>query len=160
MKKLLNVLRKPFDIFSENLKDSIGRDDLREKVWRWDWNHHALLISHMEGKFVTRIMSSERAERGGRKDKLGYSALRKRVASCVKTLHNGDVIIKNIPMINQGAKGYCSPATWERYLRYLTFQPICISSPWLPTPLQAVEPTHMKSKRRAHPYYPLMDAIS
>ena len=100
-------------------RDSIGRGDLREKVWRWDWNHHALLLSHMEGKFVTlRIMPSERAERGGRKDKLGYSALRKRVASCVKTLHNGDVIIKNIPMIDQGAKGYCSPATWERYLRY------------------------------------------
>ena len=100
-------------------RDSIGRGDLREKVWRWDWNHHALLLSHMEGKFVTlRIMPCERAERGGRSDKLGYSALRKRVASCVKTLPNGDVIIKNIPMINQGAKGYCSPATWERYLRY------------------------------------------
>ena len=100
-------------------RDSIGRDDMREKVWRWDWNHHALLLSHMEGKFVTlRIMSCERAERGGRNDKLGYNALRTRVANCVKTLHNGDVIIKNIPMINQGAKGYCSPATWERYLRY------------------------------------------
>ena len=111
-KTLRHLLGKP-------RRDSLGRDDMREKVWRWDWNHHALLLSHMEGKFVTlRIMSCERAERGGRNYKLGYNALRTRLASCVKTLHNGDVIIKNIPMINQGAKGYCSPATWERYLRY------------------------------------------
>ena len=111
-KTLRHLLGKP-------RRDSIGRDDMREKVWRWDWNHHALLLSHMEGKFVTlRIMTCERAERGGRNDKLGYNALRTRVANCVKTLHNGDVIIKNIPMIDQGAKGYCSPATWERYLRY------------------------------------------
>lgn len=31
---------------------------------------------------------------------------------------NGDVLIGNIPMINQGGKGYCVPATVERVLRY------------------------------------------
>lgn len=109
---LRNQLGKP-------RRDSIGREDLREKVWRWDWNKHALLLSHVEGKFVTlRIMPHERADRGGRQDKLGYKALRNRIANCIKILPNGDVSIKNIPMIDQGKKGYCSPATWERYLRY------------------------------------------
>ena len=32
---------------------------------------------------------------------------------------NGDVIIKNIPMIDQGPKGYCVPATWARYFNYI-----------------------------------------
>ena len=112
IEKAAQRLEKTLRHLPEASQRSIGRDDMREKVWRWDWNHHALLLSHMEGKFVTlRIMSCERAERGGRNYKLGYNALRTRLASCVKTLHNGDVIIKNIPMINQGAKG-----TAPRYL--------------------------------------------
>jgi hypothetical protein len=32
---------------------------------------------------------------------------------------NGDVIVSEMPMVDQGPKGYCVPATWERYLRYM-----------------------------------------
>jgi hypothetical protein len=32
---------------------------------------------------------------------------------------NGDVVITDIPMVDQGPKGYCVPATWERYLRFI-----------------------------------------
>jgi len=32
---------------------------------------------------------------------------------------NGDVILTDMPMVNQGPKGYCVPATWERALRYM-----------------------------------------
>jgi hypothetical protein len=35
------------------------------------------------------------------------------------TKANGDVLIGNIPMVDQGPKGYCVPATFERYLRYM-----------------------------------------
>jgi hypothetical protein len=31
---------------------------------------------------------------------------------------NGDVVIKNVPMVDQGPKGYCAVATAERVLRY------------------------------------------
>jgi len=31
---------------------------------------------------------------------------------------NGDVVIKNVPMVDQGPKGYCAVATTERVLRY------------------------------------------
>ena len=101
-------------------RDSLGKDALREKVWRWDWNGHAIMLSLQEGKYVAlRIMPVERAERGGRIEKVKDDALRARMASCVERRENGDVIVRNIPMVNQGPKGYCSPATWERYLRYL-----------------------------------------
>ena len=30
-----------------------------------------------------------------------------------------NVVVTDIPMVDQGPKGYCVPATWERYLRYL-----------------------------------------
>tara|TARA_E500000178_G_scaffold156734_1_gene156526 strand:+ start:2892 stop:4256 length:1365 start_codon:yes stop_codon:yes gene_type:complete len=100
-------------------RDSLGRGDLREKVWRWDWNDHALMVSLMEGKYAAlKIMPAPRADRGGRIDSLGYTQLRQRATQNVARRPNGDTIIQNIPMIDQGPKGYCSPATWERYLRY------------------------------------------
>lgn len=35
---------------------------------------------------------------------------------------NGDVYIEGVPMVNQGRKGYCVPATMERVLRYYGFE--------------------------------------
>jgi hypothetical protein len=101
-------------------RDTLGKGDLREKVWRWDWNSHAIMLTMQEGKYAAlRIMPSERADRGGRVGKIKEGDLKKRMASCVERRDNGDVVIRNIPMIDQGPKGYCSPATWERYLRYM-----------------------------------------
>jgi len=112
------------DVLAQKLgkpkRDSLGSGDLREKVWRWDWNGHAIMLSHQEGKYVAmRIMPVQRAERGGRIEKVSDDELRERIASCVERRDNGDVIVRNVPMVDQGPKGYCSPATWERYLRYL-----------------------------------------
>lgn len=64
-------------------------------------------------------MPTERADHGGRMDHISEGELKARMASCVVGRDNGDVVINNIPMVNQGPKGYCSPATWERYLRYM-----------------------------------------
>lgn len=108
------------ELLGEPQRDSLGREDLREKVWRWDWYEHAIMLSLQEDRYIAvRIMPIERAERGGRMDKLTGNSLKKRMAACVTRRENGDVTISNIPMINQGPKGYCSPATWERYLRYM-----------------------------------------
>lgn len=101
-------------------RDALGKGDLREKVWRWDWNGHAIMLSLQEGKYAAlRIMPVDRADRAGRVEKITEGALKKRMAECVERRENGDVVIRNIPMVNQGPKGYCSPATWERYLRYM-----------------------------------------
>ena len=101
-------------------RDTIGKSSMREKVWRWDWNDQAILLSMQEGKYaMLRILPVELADRSGKVEKIDSDELRERMQSCVEKRDNGDVVIKNIPMIDQGPKGYCSPATWERYLRYL-----------------------------------------
>lgn len=101
-------------------RDSLGKETLREKVYRWDWNNHAIMLSLQEGKYAAlRIMPSDRADRAGRVDKIASGELKKRMAACVERRENGDVVVRNIPMIDQGPKGYCVPATWERYLRYM-----------------------------------------
>ncbi len=110
---LISALGKP-------KRDTLGRGEMRETVWRWNWNEHALLLSLQEGKYAAlRIMPTARADRSGRGEKITEGALKKRMTSCVERRDNGDVIIRNIPMVDQGPKGYCSPATWERYLRYM-----------------------------------------
>ncbi len=110
---LVSLLGKP-------KRDSLGNGNLREKVWRWDWNEHAIMLSLQEGKYTAlRIMTTKRADQAGRVAKLTDDELKKRMAACVERRDNGDVLIHNIPMVDQGPKGYCSPATWERYLRYL-----------------------------------------
>ena len=107
-------------LLGEPMRDSLGKGDLREKVWRWDWNGHAIMLSLQEAKYTAlRIMPTDRADRAGRMSKLTDDELKQRMASCVERRENGDVVIRNIPMIDQGPKGYCSPATWERYLRYM-----------------------------------------
>jgi len=107
-------------ILGKPKRDTLGKGDLREKVWRWDWNGHAIMLSVAEGKYAAlRIMTTDRADRSGRVEKITEADLKKRMASCVERRENGDVVIRNIPMVDQGPKGYCSPATWERYLRYM-----------------------------------------
>ncbi len=107
-------------LLGEPERDSLGQDALREKVLRWNWNGHAILLSQQEGKYsAVRVMPTARANAAGRVEKISDDELKRRLASCVEKRENGDVLIRNIPMINQGPKGYCVPATWERYLRYM-----------------------------------------
>ena len=44
--------------------------------------------------------------------------LRQRLRQRVTRRENGDVVLDRIPMVDQGPKGYCVPATFERVLRY------------------------------------------
>ncbi len=92
----------------------------REDVLRWDWNGHALLLSVQEGSYVgLRLIRPEFADQRGRVERVSGRDLRTSLADRVKRRDNGDVIVTDIPMVDQGPKGYCVPATWERYLRYL-----------------------------------------
>ena len=64
------------------------------------------------------IVSQEEAENRGRTDLISDSKMKERLAKNVTHADNGDVVIDNIPMVNQGPKGYCVPATFERAMRY------------------------------------------
>jgi len=93
-----------------------GQDD---NVHRWDWNGQSILLIHPEEKYlILRIVPTEQLD-NHRAHVLESSELRKQLAARVEHRPNGDVILKDIPMVDQGPKGYCVPATWERDLRYL-----------------------------------------
>ena len=97
-----------------------GGSETRERVVRWDWQGHSFLLSSPQGKYVSlRIVPLAVAENNGKAEGIAHDDLKALLLQRVKQADSGDVVVSEIPMVDQGPKGYCVPATWERYLRYL-----------------------------------------
>jgi hypothetical protein len=97
-----------------------GGSETREQVKRWDWQGHAFLLSAPKDKYVTlRIVPVAFADDYGKADAIDRDDLKAMLLKRVKQTDSGDVVVSDIPMVDQGPKGYCVPATWERYLRFL-----------------------------------------
>ena len=97
-----------------------GGSETREQVKRWDWQGHAFLLSTPRDTYVTlRIVPTAVADNYGKADNIDHDDLKALLLKRVSRTDSGDVVVTDIPMVDQGPKGYCVPATWERYLRFL-----------------------------------------
>jgi hypothetical protein len=91
----------------------------RKRVPRWDWQGAAFLLDARKGEFVmVRILPAAQADERGSSERRTDNAVKQDLAANVASEANGDVWIRNIPMVDQGEKGYCAVATAERILRY------------------------------------------
>lgn len=109
------------DLLGEAERMNLGRYDMKERVSRWDWQGHAILLSRQDGEYVSlRIMPPAIADNRGFDTRITKADMRDRLMNHVVREPNGDVLIQGIPMVDQGPKGYCVPATFERYLRFLS----------------------------------------
>lgn len=105
-------------VFGEGKAQRYGEGDTRRKITRWDWNGHAFLLSNEPGEYVSlAVVSTEMADSGGKSARMTDAALKQRLITNVRHEKNGDVVISEIPMVDQGPKGYCVPATFERAMR-------------------------------------------
>ena len=92
----------------------------REEVHRWDWKDVAILLNSHNGEYTSlKIIPTDVADHHGTVEVTDRDQMRDLLASRVVKRDNGDVILSDIPLVDQGPKGYCVPATWERYLRYM-----------------------------------------
>ncbi len=100
--------------------DKFGQgSQTRELVKRWDWNGHAILLAAPRDEYAAvRILPVAVADLQG-KSRIPDAELRERLSTRIEKRQNGDVVLKDIPMVDQGPKGYCVPATWERVMRYM-----------------------------------------
>ncbi|MEM6279415.1 MAG: C39 family peptidase, partial [Verrucomicrobiota bacterium] len=97
-----------------------GEGESRVNAERWDWAGHSFLLSHVEGEYVSlSIQTTEAADDRGRTARVPDSVIRERARGFVERRENGDVVVTNVPMVDQGPKGYCVPATAERVMRFL-----------------------------------------
>ena len=91
----------------------------RESAERWDHEGTAFLLIEQKGEYVVlRVLPAESADAGGRPRRVTDAALRERMKAGVVFRENGDVLVGNIPMVDQGPKGFCVPATYARVLLY------------------------------------------
>ena len=107
-------------LLGEAERQKFGEGESRVDVLRWDWAGHSFLLSHVEEEYVSlSIQTVEFAEDRGRVSRVPDSVIRERARGFIERRENGDVVITNIPMVDQGPKGYCVPATAERCMRFL-----------------------------------------
>ncbi len=105
-------------VLGEGKTERYGEGKTRRTVTRWDWNGHAFLVSNEEGEYVSlAVVPTATADSGGRTAMTRDAEVKARLISSVVTDPNGDVHITQIPMVDQGPKGYCVPATFERVMR-------------------------------------------
>lgn len=116
------------EVIAEKLTKALGEGEAqyygekedKRKVQRWNHGDHAFLLSSLEGEYTSLlVVPAEDADAQGKVKFVGDSELRKIQITNVMTSENGDVWIDNIPMVDQGPKGYCAPATFERAMRYM-----------------------------------------
>ena len=114
------LIEKLEGILGKGRRQNFGQGSAKRKVMRWDWNDHSFLVSEAEGEFVSlSIDKSEIADKRGKQTKVADMHIRRVHQANVEKRTNGDVVIMNIPMVDQGPKGYCVPATFERCMRYM-----------------------------------------
>ncbi len=107
-------------LFGDVQDVSFGSDAVtRENMQRWDWNGVSFLLTSHENKYnLLRIVPTALADANGRTERIPRDEISAKLSGAVEHRPNGDIIITQIPMADQGPKGYCVPATWERVLRY------------------------------------------
>ena len=114
------LTKKLEEVLGKGRRQNFGQGSAKRKVMRWDWNEHSFLVSVAEGEFVSlSIEKSEVADKRGKQEKVADMHIRRIHEANVEKRNNGDVVIMNIPMVDQGPKGYCVPATFERCMRYM-----------------------------------------
>lgn len=109
-----------------------GKSTLHVKALQWETEHGIIRLSYgvtaekkvrnkqgeIKGRpeFIRLTLASDRAmmNKGGTRDKVSNRDLR----DSVKHEEDGTVWIEGIPMVDQGSKGYCVPATLARVFAY------------------------------------------
>ena len=107
-------------LLGASTKQRFGEGESRVEVDRWDWAGHSFLLSHVPDEYVSlAIQTVAAADNRGSTARVSDAVIRERSRGFIEKRDNGDVIISNIPMVDQGPKGYCVPATAERCMRFL-----------------------------------------
>ncbi len=105
-------------VLGEGKTERYGEGKTRRKITRWDWNGSAFLLSNEENEYVSlAIVPTEAADAGGRSGLTKDADVKSRLIASIVKSDNGDVSLSEIPMVDQGPKGYCVPATFERAMR-------------------------------------------
>ena len=107
------------NLFGPSRSVSLGRfQQTREQADRWDWRGHSFLLVEQPGEYVALRILPTAVLDDADSSKKAFAAAKQDLPHRLEKRPNGDVLISDLPMSDQGRKGYCVPATFERLLRY------------------------------------------
>lgn len=95
-----------------------GKQSKRMSYW---FCREAAIAVELESREFLMLHIVPREQGGRRKTQSSTNRLDRAKIDLTKNIRrekNGDVFIEGVPMVDQGSKGYCVPATLERYFRY------------------------------------------
>ncbi len=127
-RELSKLLKQDYKVIESRLtevlgpasKQRYGEGNLRRSVQRWDYTQHVFILSYVKKKYVgLEIIPKAFADAGGKTVRVSDIELRDRLEKNIVKEKTGDVYLKNLPMIDQGPKGYCVPATAASVLSYM-----------------------------------------
>lgn len=127
LRGLQDAMRKDKAILESSLKALFG--DARpartgrfatvaEAGQRWDWKGHTFLLIAPPNEYVLLRILPTTSFDDADADRKSFTSAKANLSKRVEHRENGDVLISDLPMVDQGRKGYCVPATFERVLRY------------------------------------------
>lgn len=106
--------------FGSSVNGAFGSGRQTQRVTYWFCREAAIAVEMEKSEFLMlHIIPREQSAR--RKVQRSTNRLDRTQLELTKHIRreqNGDVFIEGIPMVDQGSKGYCVPATLERYFRY------------------------------------------
>lgn len=85
---------------------------------RWDWKGHTFMLVTPQNEYVALRIVPTTVFDDADSSRKAFAAAKATLSKRVERRENGDVLITDLPMVDQGRKGYCVPATFERVLRY------------------------------------------
>tara|TARA_B100000963_G_scaffold290440_1_gene260256 strand:+ start:809 stop:2248 length:1440 start_codon:yes stop_codon:yes gene_type:complete len=128
IKRFEEIMENDVEIITSNLtsllgnpsNQKFGEGESRTSVKRWDWSGHSFLLAYVPEEYVALSIETVKfSDDRGKLTRTSDSEIREKIRNCVEVRENSDVIINDIPMVDQGPKGYCAPATVERCMRFM-----------------------------------------
>ncbi len=92
-------------------KKLVGRLGTPRQPDQWLWTGTRFLMQDTGDSLILRIEPERNAETTNQVSQVN-------TASLIEKNGNGDVVLTGIPEISQGARNYCVPASWEKYLKF------------------------------------------
>ena len=122
--KEVKELRKAInDVLGKSEKGQLSLSGKNVRVDWWKCGDSAVVLDAESGEFIIlRFMSIATFEAGVSRKEARQKVQAANLLKNIDKKENGDVYLMNIPMVDQGPKGYCAPASLERVFLYLGIQ--------------------------------------
>ena len=105
-------------LYGAPVRKKYGLKRISNRGISWKTGNSEIILEYVRNEYVVLHIYTGGQKGAAAVREQNVNAKKRDVSKQVKKNEFGDVYIADIPMVNQGSKGYCVPATVERVLRH------------------------------------------